>query len=709
MGESEDLELLEPPPGLLDDEDDDPSQFDWVDDADFDLLDPDGRDDAEAPECLMRGEAAADAADRGWGDPEWGDPDEGSIEQLVSRMLKAGADPAGMSDLGLGDGLAEWQAIEAMAAARKHKVAQELMTRRQSRKWDRRAGWKDGHRERLNAPDEGYDPATGQTWTDGIGGSGNVRATREAEEETALALTCTQYAARALIELTYDLVVRLPATYAELTAGRATETKAKIVAGYAQDLDDADAAKMDKAIAPDLDKLTTGELRDRLARLLISLDAAAAERRRQRSERSAKVALYGNTEGTASLVIDRIPAALGAAARARINALARMYKKAGVQEPIAWLEAKIAVGLLLGVLPSIPLPGGEDGGGPLGGDGGGSGAGGAGGAGGGPYDPWTGPDDPGPEDLWPEEPTPEDPWPEGQSGDPRPGDASDADDTSIPDVMPWPGVPASADGTGPGCAVIPPGLRPNDPGRIKLTVPWRSLLGIGPEAGDLTWLGPVTPGSSRALALAAAADPNAAFHLIITDEAGHAIGYRHLRARRTTDKPGLVSDVTLTITAANAAAHARIDDLRGWCESALAKPAAAELARLLAKAVTVATEAAAEAERTAELNAVAGGCAHTMQTSSYQITGRLRQWLNVRDGTCRNPICRRPAAGCDQDHTRPFHQGGRSCTCNLGGECRSHHQAKQLPGWLLTQDADGYFTWHTPSGTYREEPHRYPV
>jgi hypothetical protein len=98
-----------------------------------------------------------------------------------------------------------------------------------------------------------------------------------------------------------------------------------------------------------------------------------------------------------------------------------------------------------------------------------------------------------------------------------------------------------------------------------------------------------------------------------------------------------------------------------------------------------------------------------METSSYQITGRLRQWLNARDGTCRNPICRQPATRCDQDHTRPFHKGGRSCTCNLGGECRSHHQAKQLPGWRLTQDADGYFTWHTPSGTYREEPHRYPV
>jgi hypothetical protein len=39
-----------------------------------------------------------------------------------------------------------------------------------------------------------------------------------------------------------------------------------------------------------------------------------------------------------------------------------------------------------------------------------------------------------------------------------------------------------------------------------------------------------------------------------------------------------------------------------------------------------------------------------------------------------------------------------------------HHELKQLPGWHLSQDAQGYFTWTTPAGlTYRKEPHRYLV
>jgi hypothetical protein len=44
------------------------------------------------------------------------------------------------------------------------------------------------------------------------------------------------------------------------------------------------------------------------------------------------------------------------------------------------------------------------------------------------------------------------------------------------------------------------------------------------------------------------------------------------------------------------------------------------------------------------------------------------------------------------------------------GLCRLHHELKQLPGWQLSQDANGTFTWTTPAGlTYRKEPYRYAV
>lgn len=598
--------------------------------------------------------------------PEETDPDDGASMDLASRALAAGSDPARKSSAELIDSIADLQAVIAMAQARQYRQSEELMRRRKPRKWDRRAGWKEGRREQLNAPEAGFDPATRRTWIEGTDYQARpaVLATREVAEEIALALNCTKYAARAHVELVYDLSNRLPRTFTELDAGRATPDQARIAADYSQDLTDEDAGKLDALIAPQYGTLTTGELRSRVRRLMVSIDPDAAERRRARSERKSKVTLQGNSEGTATLAIERIPAAQGAAAKARVNALAHAYKRAGAEETIAQLEARTAVGLLLGSLPDIPRPGGPSNGSP---------------------GPWSGR-----------------PW-SGKS-------------------VPWPRVPATAAMTAPGCARIPPGLVPGNPGHIKLTTPWRTLTGLGAEAADLTWLGPVTPGVARDLASAAAADPNAAWHLIVTDDDGHALASTPVRPRRSTGHPGMISDVTVTITEAMAACVAENDDLTRWIASVLARLEAighggqppgsgtGKLADLLAKAVALANRAADQAWDRECLDAAAAGCAHTMQTSGYRILGTLRRWLNVRDGTCRNPVCRQPAARCDQDHTHPYRKGGRSCPCNIGAECRTDHQLKQLPGWRLSQDAQACFTWRTPTGhVYRKEPHRYPV
>ncbi len=42
--------------------------------------------------------------------------------------------------------------------------------------------------------------------------------------------------------------------------------------------------------------------------------------------------------------------------------------------------------------------------------------------------------------------------------------------------------------------------------------------------------------------------------------------------------------------------------------------------------------------------------------------------------------------------------------------CRRHHQAKQTPGWQLTQDQPGHMTWRAPSGRiYATCPEPYPI
>jgi hypothetical protein len=83
--------------------------------------------------------------------------------------------------------------------------------------------------------------------------------------------------------------------------------------------------------------------------------------------------------------------------------------------------------------------------------------------------------------------------------------------------------------------------------------------------------------------------------------------------------------------------------------------------------------------------------------------------IKIRSPRCGYPGCRRPATRCDDDHTIPHHKGGRTCECNLHPLCRQHHQAKQAPGWHLSQPEPGILTWTTPSGRrYTVAPEPYP-
>ncbi len=188
-----------------------------------------------------------------------------------------------------------------------------------------------------------------------------VAASREAAEEIALALTVTGYAAEVQAELAADLVGRLPVAFGELAAGRADLARVKVLAEATQFLSDEDAGKVDALLSPQLGDLTTGALRDKARRAIIRIDPAAAERRRERAERKARLAVYGNEDQTATVAVERMPAQLAAAAKARVNAIARAAKAAGMAGPLALLEAKVATGLLLDTLPLIPPP--ADGGG----------------------------------------------------------------------------------------------------------------------------------------------------------------------------------------------------------------------------------------------------------------------------------------------------------------------------------------------------------
>ena len=236
--------------------------------------------------------------------------------------------------------------------------------------------------------------------------------------------------------------------------------------------------------------------------------------------------------------------------------------------------------------------------------------------------------------------------------------------------------------------------------------------------------------------------------VIVTNPAGQAIAVSRIRRRSRADPPrestcrdgpahgsygrddqgrdhrdlardgppgtGLVGRVTVTIsqdTITSAAQHAvGPGPPAGTGPPAATSPAATATppGAITAAALRAATQALDRAVAQAHVDEQAGGCAHTGESPAYRPPPRLREFVIARDVTCRKPTCRQPAWRADLDHTHPYDQDGRTCGCNLGGACRSHHQLKQHPRWKLEQARPGEFTWTTPAGrTYTTTPDTY--
>jgi hypothetical protein len=579
-----------------------------------------------------------------------------------------------------------------------------------------------------------------------------ARVGRDALGQVGLALTLTDYGAADWAHLAVALSWRLPATGAALAAGRIDLERARLIAAATAVLGDDAARAVEAAVLPEAGWKATPELRKQLHRAVIAADPEGAERRRQGAERQARVCLYGDDDGTATLTGSGLPAPEAAAAMARLTAIARAMKAAGQAGGLDLHRTRAMIGLLLGTLPYIPPP---DGGPEPSGDGApGGGPGGDGGPG--PGDrPDGGPGSdggPGPGDGPDGGP--------GSDGGPGPGDGPDGgppDDLPAPrdeDAPPDDGLDDDADdldaggaeddddlaGAGPAPAwpelgVIPPALgRPAQPadgrpvtGLLDVTLPWTTLAGLAGGPGMLGRIGPVTPAQARQLAGAAENDPAAQWRVVVTNAAGQAIAVTRIRrrARRTRAGPGppssaprgagLVGRATViisqdTIRCLPTGTSCWPGRLSGPGPSAAGTCGSSPLGGMAAAALQAGARALDRALAQAAADTAAGGCAHAEQSPAYRPPPRLREHVTARDRTCRFPTCGQPAWRADLDHTIPHDQGGRTCPCNLGGGCRKHHILKQDPRWKLEQTRPGEFTWTTPAGrTYTVGPDTYPL
>lgn len=606
-------------------------------------------------------------------------PAGGGRARVLVSALKPGSMLAGLleqcapdrlEDGPLAESLPAWRRIASWAAAGELAAIAELARRRVPRLWDH-----------ADDPDDPLGP-----------GAEPVTVCREVIEEIALALTLTHWSADNQAHLAVSLARRLPGTLAALSAGRIDLPRARLFDDATAVLTDQDAQRVEDSVLPRASRMTTGELRDALRHAVIKIDPAAAEKRRRRAERHARVRLYGDSDHTATLAGEKLPAASAAAAYARIAAIAAAMKAAGLPGSTELLQSQVFAGLLLGTLPHIP-----------------------------PAPP--APDDPGPGESGPDGPPAGEGGPAGSGPDGGPEAAGPARADSAPTaglsgrpVLPVPGQAAAA-----GCAEIPAAFR-SPAGRLQLTVPWRTLAGLAPVPGRLCWLGPVTPQTAREIAAAGATDPGCLWKLIITDDQGQALAVTRLRRRRVvpaarghpgleSGHPGLVKTVTLTLP------HALIGTFSagmshltgaGSLEDVLIAAVNAAAAKIAADGMAAGRPPPGPAGGPAGTGPES--CPHTDEVPGYRVPDRMRAFLQARDVTCRFPVCRQPAWHSDADHTIPHHQGGRTCRCNLGHACRTHHQLKQLPGWTLEQPSPGVFLWRTPSGlSYVVTPDRHPV
>ena len=622
---------------------------------------------------------------------------------------------AGVGDDELIGVLTAWQRTESWAAAGRLSAAAELARRRPATSKD--------HATR------GGNPAP---W-------GKFCA-----DEVAAALSVSRRAAEKTTAVAHDLATRLPLTRQALHEGIIDAYKAQIIAEATRCLDAAAAAAAEAAIVPDrVTGKTPGQIRTEIARAVLKADPAAARQRREQAQKDARVELWREDAGTAAIVGFGLPPDEALAADQQITSHAMDLKAAGVPGSMDALGVRAYLDALLGQdtaaryqttasqsssdspsndSPSNDSPGARNGDGPhtdspgaRNGDGPHTDSPGAR-NGDGPHT-----DSPGARDS--DGPHSESGAPAGNS---TPGDSA---------------APEQPSGNEPGPPAAP--IRPA--AKINLTIPLTTLLGLAGHPGEATGFGPIDAALARDLATQAAGHPATKWCLTVTDADGHPLahgcakpGRRKREPPRT--RPPAPGSRPRGSQPSGTRPPTRDDAPDGQQSGAPPGPATrpgpgdpapgrspgvsgssgisiAALGRYRTWRLRLPGPTRREPggtgwpELAIDLEPIpVDDCDHRHQTSAHDPTDKLRYLVEIRDGTCNWPPCRRDAARCDYDHTIAFENGGLTCACNGGPRCRHHHHAKQAHGWKLEQNQPGYHTWTTPAGrTYTAGPVTYPV
>ena len=503
--------------------------------------------------------------------------------------------------------------------------------------------------------------------------------------ELASELLISRLEAGRRIDSAISLTTRLPRSLQGMSDGLIDAERAGIIAAYTACLTPEDAAKADEILAQAAPDVRADTLARRAAALEMKLDPEAARTRKESTKRAAqRVEVQLERSGNASVAGRELDIADALASKANIHSTALRLRRGGVEGSLDHLRVKVFNDLLQGRNPFdrlAPVPEA-------------------------PADDREPPDDPTHEvDKEPTEntvavndpgspdaPVPEDPaddWdcaddpaadglaedlheyeyrggragPRGH-GDaaigiwPRSGDhpSSDEDPDNEDDGATW---------SSPADDAVP--ARAPTPAVINLLVHAGTLFGWDTTPSEASGWGLLNPVETRDIVRAASRHPQTRWCVTLTGPDGTAV------------------------------AHGCSPGQHPW--SPVAPPdreespppdqpntRQAEQFFELVRALNVTLEPIAR-----------GTCDHRHAEDHYTPSRKLQHLVRARNATCTAPGCQAQAIYADLDHTTPYPEGSTD-ECNLGPKCRTHHRAKQAPGWKVEQPEPGVFRWTLPSG-----------
>jgi hypothetical protein len=143
--------------------------------------------------------------------------------------------------------------------------------------------------------------ASGRIELDEAAGAPPAEAGKYVAEEVALARRVSPAAAAPEVAFALDLVDDYPATLAGMLAGRISASAARSIVKACSVLDPTGRRAVDEAIAVEAAELTPGQVRQAVARRVISADPFAAQHRAVAAREDKQVALMAGEDSMATL------------------------------------------------------------------------------------------------------------------------------------------------------------------------------------------------------------------------------------------------------------------------------------------------------------------------------------------------------------------------------------------------------------------------